>query len=145
MQFTRIKVATSDDRGNISDVMYKGEFQHAAVIETFVPKDGTPVIRGNHFHAQTEQHIYILDGSLTYWWQWMTITDDGNMVPFGEINSIHVPKGCMVSSPTFEIHALEIWEDCRFIVFSNGLRGGRDYESDTVRIHPPILSLKDIR
>src|SRR4051812_11107047 len=104
MQFTRIKVATSDDRGNISDVMYKGEFQHAAVIETFVPKNGEPVIRGNHFHAQTEQHIYILDGSLTYWWQSVAeVQDRADLVPHGPIQQIHVPKGCMVSSPTFEI------------------------------------------
>lgn len=144
MNFQRIKVATHDDRGTISDIMYKGDFQHAAIIET-LPINGQPVIRGNHFHKETEQHIYILEGSLTYWYAKVFHIVDGDYysASHGEIETIHVPKGCLVSSPEYEIHALEIWEPTTFIVFSNGKRGGHDYESDTFRVNP-ILTLEKI-
>ena len=34
-----------------------------------------------------------------------------------------------------EIHAMRILEnDTQFIVFSEGLRGGKDYEADTFRV-----------
>ena len=43
--------------------------------------------------------------------------------------------GDMVSTPPNEIHALVIGDDGNeFIVFSQGLRGGSDYESDTFRV-----------
>ena len=41
----------------------------------------------------------------------------------------------MISTPPNEIHALKIGSDGNeFIVFSEGLRGGKDYESDTFRV-----------
>ena len=40
-----------------------------------------------------------------------------------------------------EIHALEIGEEGnQFIVFSSGLRGGKDYEDDTFRVESIIGS-----
>ena len=42
-------------------------------------------------------------------------------------------KGDLISTPPNEIHALKIGSDGNeFIVFSEGLRGGKDYESDTL-------------
>jgi hypothetical protein len=34
------------------------------------------------------------------------------------------------------VHALEILEPTQFVVFSDGVRGGQDYESDTFRVTP---------
>ena len=130
MKIRRIEVATSDDRGSISDVFYDDSFQHAAIIVTRAEFE--PVIRGNHYHKQSTQHILMLDGSLTYWWQ--QTNEQGERI--GEIESIFVPTGYMVSSPPYEIHALEFHENARFIVFSKGVRGGKDYESDTFRVDP---------
>ncbi len=45
----------------------------------------------------------------------------------------------LVSTPPYEIHALEILGPNQFVVFSQGVRGGEDYESDTFRV-PPILT-----
>ena len=52
---------------------------------------------------------------------------------------VHLKKGDLVSTPPFEIHTLKIGKDGNsFIVFSTGLRGGKDYESDTYRVEPII-------
>ena len=55
--------------------------------------------------------------------------------------SIEVFEGDIISTPPMEIHALEIGEDGnQFIVFSSGLRGGKDYEDDTFRVESIIGS-----
>ena len=49
-------------------------------------------------------------------------------------------EGDMISTPPFEIHALRITKKNKFIVFSQGLRGGKDYEKDTFRVNNIIKS-----
>jgi hypothetical protein len=48
MDYKKIEIATSDERGTISDILYKAEINHVAVIETETVPGG--VIRGNHYH-----------------------------------------------------------------------------------------------
>jgi hypothetical protein len=45
-------------------------------------------------------------------------------------------KECdLLSTKTYEIHALKIIEDGnQFLVFSQGIRGGKNYEADTYRV-----------
>ena len=124
MTHQKITPATSDDRGTISDILYKTEIHHAAVIES---KRGG-VIRGNHYHKATTQHIFVTKGSLRYWYQ-----PSDKSAP---VKSVLVSEYELVSTPPFEIHALEILEPNQFIVFSHGIRGGQDYESDTFRVTP---------
>ena len=38
-----------------------------------------------------------------------------------------------MSTPPFEVHALNSRPN-QFVVFSDGVRGGQDYESDTFRL-----------
>jgi hypothetical protein len=64
-------------------------------------------------------------GSLRYWYQ---PVDKGR-----PIQSVLVKEYELVSTPPFEVHALEMIENSQFIVFSQGLRGGEDYEADTFR------------
>jgi dTDP-4-dehydrorhamnose 3,5-epimerase-like enzyme len=120
----KISPATSDERGTISDILYKTEIQHAAIIES---KRGG-LIRGNHYHKATTQHIFITKGSLRYWYQPVDQSEP--------VKSIDVHEYELVSTPPFEVHALEILEPNQFIVFSHGQRGGQDYESDTFRVTP---------
>jgi dTDP-4-dehydrorhamnose 3,5-epimerase-like enzyme len=124
MIHTVIKPATSDARGTISDILYKTEINHAAVIES---KQGG-LIRGNHYHKATTQHIFMTKGSLRYWYQPVDKSEP--------VKSVMVKEYEMVSTPPFEIHALEILEPNQFVVFSQGIRGGEDYESDTFRVTP---------
>lgn len=126
MEHRRIEVSTSDERGSISDVFYKETINHVALIKT--ARAGT--IRGNHYHRETTQHILMTRGSLRYWYQPADKSEP--------VKSVVVREGELVTSPPLEIHALEFLESSEmieFVVFSSGLRGGRDYESDTFREH----------
>jgi dTDP-4-dehydrorhamnose 3,5-epimerase-like enzyme len=116
----------SDNRGSITDIFYNTKIDHVAVI-TSEPNS----IRGNHYHKETTQHILITHGSLEYWYKPI----ETSIKP----KKIVANKGDLISTPPNEIHALKIGkEGNEFIVFSEGLRGGKDYESDTYRV-PNII------
>ena len=121
MKFRKIIKSTSDARGRISDILYKEDIHHVAIVET----DIGGVIRGNHYHKVSTQHIFMLKGSLRYWFQPVDKSEP--------VKSILVREFDLVSTPPFEIHALEMINSSQFIVFSHGLRGGVDYEADTFR------------
>ena len=111
-----------DSRGIIADVFYKKPLEHVALI-----KSEPNTIRGNHFHKETTQHMLITQGSLEYWFKKV----DEN----GPAKMVLCKRGDLVTTPPQEIHALKIRDDGNeFIVFSSGLRGGQDYESDTYRV-----------
>ena len=124
MTHRSITTATSDERGRISDILYQTPIEHVAIIES----DQGGLIRGNHYHKQTTQHIFVTKGSLRYWYQPLDKSH--------EVRSIVVREYDLVSTGPYEIHALEILEANQFIVFSHGLRGGSDYEADTFRVDP---------
>ena len=66
-------------------------------------------------------------GSLEYWYKPVDSNKPSQMVIAN--------KGDLVSTGPNEIHALRIGpEGNEFIVFSQGKRGGKDYESDTFRV-----------
>tara|TARA_R110002012_G_scaffold289091_1_gene482011 strand:+ start:307 stop:714 length:408 start_codon:yes stop_codon:yes gene_type:complete len=115
-----------DDRGRIVDVFYKNNIDHVAVIDS---KKGS--IRGNHYHKLSTQHILITKGKLEYWYKPLNSEECANHVL--------LERGDILSTPPNEIHALKIIEDNQFIVFSEGIRGGMDYESDTFRIDGTII------
>lgn len=119
MRLIEIEVATSDERGSISDILYSDEIHHVAIIQS---KAGA--LRGNHYHKETTQYIYMNEGHLKYWYK---NQEDS------EPSSVIVKKGWLIETPPFEIHALECQVDSIFTVFSRGVRGGKDYESDTFR------------
>lgn len=116
----------SDKRGSITDIFYNTKIDHVAVI---ISEPNS--IRGNHYHKETTQHILITHGSLEYWYKPV----EKSVAP----KKIIANKGDLISTPPNEIHALKIGEEGNeFIVFSEGLRGGKDYESDTFRV-PNII------
>jgi dTDP-4-dehydrorhamnose 3,5-epimerase-like enzyme len=129
MTHQKVTPATSDERGSISDILYKAEINHIATIDS----KRAGVIRGNHFHKATTQTIFLTKGSLRYWYQ----PADGSQ----PVKSVLVRESEMVTSPPGEIHAMEILEPTQFLVFSQGVRGGVDYESDTFRV-PSIVTVK---
>jgi dTDP-4-dehydrorhamnose 3,5-epimerase-like enzyme len=125
MNIKEITPAFQDDRGSISDVFYKDVIEHVAIIDTTAT---TRVVRGNHYHKLTTQHILVTRGTLKYWYQPLDKSEP--------VRCIEVPERHLVSTPPLEVHALEILEPNQFIVFSVGLRGGKDYEADTYRVTP---------
>jgi len=110
-----------DKRGKIVDIFYKKNINHVAFI-TSKPM----TLRGNHYHKKSTQHIFITKGSLEYWYK--------------KLNSNIIKKkiikvGDIITTPPLEIHALKILnQGCEFLAFSEGLRGGKDYEKDTFRV-----------
>jgi hypothetical protein len=112
----------TDERGSIVDLFFNENINHVARI-----KSEPNVIRGNHYHKSTTQHMLITQGSLEYWYKPVDSPDPAQMVLAQE--------GDIVSTGPYEIHALKIGpEGNEFIVFSEGIRGGKDYESDTFRV-----------
>lgn len=123
MEIRKVETAFEDDRGSIADIFYKQKIDHVAIIKT----NSGNFIRGNHYHKYTTQHIFMTKGKLRYWYK--DSKDKSNQPP----KSILVDEGYVVSTPPREVHALEMLDKSEFIVFSSGIRGGMDYESDTFR------------
>ncbi len=115
-----------DDRGVIADVFYNTQIHHVAVVVS-----EPNVIRGNHYHKETTQHMLITKGELEYWYK---------PVDSKEGPKMYLTKiGDLISTGPNEIHTLKITDKGNeFIVFSEGKRGGKDYESDTFRVDPII-------
>lgn len=111
-----------DDRGIIADIFYNTNIEHVAII-----KSEPNAIRGNHYHKETTQSMLMTKGSLEYWYK-----------PVGsdEPAKMYLCKvGDLITTEPYEIHALRITDEGNeFIVFSEGKRGGMDYESDTYRV-----------
>jgi len=110
-----------DHRGTITDIFYNTSLNHVAII------DSVPFAeRGNHYHAKSVQHMYIISGSLEYWYKNETMQESKY--------ELCLP-GDVITSDKGEIHALRIGDrGCLFMAFTEGLRGGQDYESDTFRV-----------
>mgnify|MGYP001338781549 CR=1 FL=1 len=119
-----------DKRGSISDIFYKKNIQHVAII-----KSNPNVRRGDHFHKFTTQWMYITKGSLEYWYKPL----NSKIKPRMKILKI----GDLVETPPKEMHALKIGKNGNeFIVFTIGKRGGKDYEKDTYRFSPTLIGAK---
>mgnify|MGYP001241046916 CR=1 FL=1 len=116
-----------NNRGRIVDVFYKSNIKHAAIV------DSKPnVLRGDHYHKDAKQHMLMIKGGLEYWYKHVDSIEPAKCEVLRE--------GDIVTTPPFEVHALKILpEGCQFIAFSEGLRGGKDYESDTFRVSPTII------
>jgi dTDP-4-dehydrorhamnose 3,5-epimerase-like enzyme len=114
--------AFEDYRGKINDIFYKNNIDHVAIIHS-----EPNIMRGNHYHKQSTQHMLITKGSLEYWYKPLGSESEPSMVI--------AKTGDLVTTPPNELHALVIREDGNeFIVFSEGVRGGCDYEADTFRV-----------
>jgi len=116
----------TDDRGQIVDIFYKDKIEHVAVIESV-----KGAIRGNHYHKLTTQHMLITKGSLEYWYKPLNSEEPATFVI--------LEAGDFITTPPGEVHALKIIEDNEFVVFTEGLRGGKDYEDDTYRLSESII------
>jgi predicted SAM-dependent methyltransferase/quercetin dioxygenase-like cupin family protein len=115
-----------DNRGKIADIFYDDNIQHVAII-----KSQNGALRGDHYHKHTVQHMLITKGTLEYWHKRL-----GSKKP---AKCEVLRTGDMVTTPANEIHALRMIEDNEFVVFTQGKRGGKDYESDTFRVQPSII------
>ena len=127
MKIETITPAYSDERGEIIDILKNGVFEYATLITS---KKGA--VRANHFHKETFQWVYMLDGR-------MRIVAQTPGEPVEE--AILEAGGLIVNTPN-ESHAFEALEDCTMLVLTKGPRGGDNYEDDTYRLTTPLIQPK---
>ena len=125
MKKIKIKINHHDNRGSIIDLL---ERKNINAITLITQKKGK--IRGNHFHKKTIQWNYLLKGKI------LLITKKRN----ASIKKVMLYKGNLVATSTNESHAIKALKDSEYLVFTQGPRGGKEYESDTFRLLKPLIS-----
>ena len=123
MKIIETEVNHRDDRGAIMDLIERANINAVTFISF---KKGA--VRGNHYHKQTTQWNYVLRGKIRL------VAQAGDQVPE---EAILESGGFAVTEP-MEKHALVGVEDSEMLVFTQGPRGGKEYESDTFRLEVPL-------
>lgn len=123
MKVTHPKYIYKDDRGEITDILLKENIEYVTLIT--LAQGNT---RGNHYHKETIQFVYILEGKVKLLSQ----------MPGGPVVPAILEKGDLAVNDPVERHAMTAMEDSMFMVFTRGIRGGEDYEKDTYRLSEPL-------
>ncbi len=123
MEIIKLKPNFEDERGTILDILTNEPVEHVTVISS--AKD---VVRGNHFHKDTVQWVYVQSGKLKS----LTQFEGENVV------SNILEPGDLIKTEKLERHALHTLEYTVFFVFTKGPRGGENYEKDTFRLDKPL-------
>jgi quercetin dioxygenase-like cupin family protein len=123
MKVTHSPRSHKDERGEISDILVKERIEYITLITS---AKGTT--RGNHYHKETVQYVYILEGKMKL----LTRMPDQPVV------ATVLEKGDLAVTGHMEQHAMIALVDSAFMVFTRGLRGGEDYEKDTYRLAEPL-------
>ena len=124
MELRKVRTSYEDERGTITDILSNELIDHITAIYS---KKGA--IRGNHFHKDTLQGIFVLSGQ-------MKLT---TQIPNEPIQSTILVEGDLAITPPWESHAFKAIEDTYFMVFTRGPRAGKDYEKDTFRLDVPLI------
>ena len=124
MKVTHIAKAFEDERGYIQDILQDEDLQHATVIQSVAG-----AVRGNHYHRETWQWLFVISGSIRY----VVGLPDGTREA-----GVLGPNDLLLTAP-LESHALETLEPTLFVVLTRGPRGGDRYESDTFRLDKPLI------
>jgi quercetin dioxygenase-like cupin family protein len=113
-----------DSRGIIVDLI-EGQNINAVTYITIM----ADAVRGNHYHKETTQWNYITNGSVK------VVSQIGNE----PMKQTILGKGELSITLPMEKHAFVGLEDSEMIVFTQGPRGGKEYESDTFRLDTPLV------
>ena len=119
MNIKNFKINYKDDRGIIKDLIQKKNINAITYITINKNK-----VRGNHYHKKTVQWNYILSGKLK------VFTKQKKK----RLKVKIFEKGSFFHSPPKEMHAFLALKKTEILVFTQGPRGGKEYESDTYRI-----------
>ena len=110
---------SKDHRGSILSIV-DGLIKNVSIIHCTA---GT--IRSNHYHLTDVHYMYVLDGSIDYFFCNLDQTD---------MNYIKVTTGKTIFTPALEIHATFFPVDTTLVVCSKNPRDPETYEKDTVRV-----------
>jgi dTDP-4-dehydrorhamnose 3,5-epimerase-like enzyme len=125
MDVTKVPIAFQDRRGEIIDVLKEGHIEYVTIIHS--RKDA---VRANHYHKETYQHLYVLEGKIR------VVSQMPGEKP---TEAILVANDLILNVP-YERHAFEALEDTTFLVLTRGPRGGENYEKDTFRLDEPLIA-----
>ncbi len=123
MKKIKTRVNYRDDRGLIIDLLEK---KNINAITYITQKRGK--VRGNHFHKKTIQWNYLIKGKIKL------ITKKRNR----NLKKTTLSKGDLVVTTKNESHAILALKDSEYLVFTQGPRGGKEYENDTFRLLKPL-------
>ncbi len=123
MKIDKIQCTYRDERGEIIDILVQEKIEYVTLIRSVKGAS-----RGHHYHRETVQWVYILEGSIKLLTQ----------MPDQPIQITILEKGDLVMTVPLERHAMIALEDSAFMVFTRGVRGGEDYEKDTYRLTEPL-------
>ena len=124
MKKIKKKIMHRDNRGLIIDLLERKKINSITFI---TQKKGK--VRGNHYHKKTIQWNYLVKGKI------LLIGQKKNR----KINKIILSEGDIVETEKNEKHAIKALKDSQFLVFTQGPRGGKDYERDTYRLTKPLV------
>ena len=125
MKKIKLSINYKDKRGLITDLLEKKTINAVTLI---TQKKGT--VRGNHYHKKTIQWNYLLSGKIE-----LVGKKNGK-----KKKKIILKQGDLVGTDKKEAHAIKALIDSKFLVFTQGPRGGKDYENDTFRLTIPLIS-----
>ena len=124
MKKIKTRINFRDNRGFIVDLLEK---KNINAITFITQKKGK--IRGNHFHKKTIQWNYLIKGKL----ELLTRKNKQKII------RTLMKEGDLVETSKNESHAIKALKNSEFLVFTQGPRGGKEYENDTFRLKNPIL------
>ena len=124
MKKIKIKINYKDSRGVIIDLLEKKKIN---AITYITQKKGK--IRGNHFHKKTIQWNYLIKGKIKI------VTKERNR----GVQEMILSRGDLVVTSSNESHAIKAIEYSEYLVFTQGPRGGKEYEKDTFRLSKPLI------
>ncbi|MBI2847921.1 MAG: hypothetical protein HYX83_01970 [Chloroflexi bacterium] len=124
MEVRKIKPAFEDERGAIIDILRDEWIDNVSML-----KSRKGAVRGNHYHKDTRQAVYVLFGQVRLVAQ----------MPGKEPESVILTEGDLGITFEMESHAFEILEDADMVVLTRGPRGGENYETDTYRLEVPLI------
>jgi len=130
MEIAHPSPSFTDGRGVIMDVLVKQPIEYVTIISSH-----KGAVRGNHYHRDTTQWLYLLEGRLRLLSQ----------LPGEPVHEAVLEKGDLIVNVPMESHAMIALEDARFLVFTRGPRGGENYEDDTYRLAVPLGDPHDPR
>ncbi|MBI3051404.1 methyltransferase domain-containing protein [Candidatus Woesearchaeota archaeon] len=115
-KITMIKPAFADARGEITNVIEQ-PVSHIAVI-----KSAKGSIRGNHYHPEQEQYVYLITGS------YESISKE---MKTGRVEKVNVEAGDLVHTPPMIAHAMKFLEDSIMLNITTGNRDANKFGEHT--------------
>jgi|TARA_B100000780_G_scaffold119609_1_gene83833 dTDP-4-dehydrorhamnose 3,5-epimerase-like enzyme len=127
-----LKTNFKDRRGKIIDVFQNIKFEHSTII-TF----NKNAVRANHFHKKSIQYSLIIDGKFIAREAKINKKMKYNI---NKVKSYKISANYLFAHKPYEAHAYKcLSSKGTMIVFTKGIRGGKNYEDDTYRLERKLI------